>query len=79
MFLFPFFVHFLFLFREEVAATSGIGGTNITSSSLLLQASRPPIKASSSDKTAKKVDNIEISVVDNSSPKAMARVDARTI
>ena len=45
----------------------------------VVQASTLPIRANSSDKTAKKVDNIFISLVDNSSPKAIARVEARTI
>ena len=72
-------VLFLELLFKLVIAKSGTGGTKISSYSLVLQLSTELIRASSSDNTAKKVDNIFKSFNDNSSPKATAKVDAKTI
>ena len=73
------FLPLLSSFFEEVTATSATGGVKIGLLVLLLQLFTLCISANSSDKTAKKVDNIPKSVEDNSSPKAIARVEARTI
>ncbi|MBN9648430.1 hypothetical protein J0L31_15695 [Terrisporobacter glycolicus] len=70
----------LIFFLKVVKATSGTGGTKTeVLSSPELHASIDAIKASSSDKTAKNEAKIFISSPDNSSPKAIAKVEANTI
>ena len=61
---------------EEVPA--GIGGTNIFSLSPCSHELTLPINASWSDNVARNVESISISVSDNSSAKAIAKVDDNT-
>ena len=62
-----------------VVGTAGIGGTNIASSPSVEQAFTLAINAIWSDKTARNVESILKSTSDNSSPNAIAKVEAKTM